>query len=53
MMLYKTEISQQTKIFIGDIRDKDRVKLALENVIVVHAAALKQVPSAEKIHSKQ
>jgi len=30
------------------VRDKDRLKMALENVdIVVHAAALKQVPAAE------
>lgn len=37
------------RFFIGDIRDKARVKTALENVeLVVHAAALKQVPSAEK-----
>lgn len=34
--------------FIGDIRDKERLKRAFENVdIVVHAAALKQVPVAE------
>ena len=37
------------RFFIGDIRDKDRVKTALENVeLVIHAAALKQVPSTEK-----
>ncbi|MDA9085187.1 polysaccharide biosynthesis protein, partial [Candidatus Pelagibacter sp.] len=37
------------RFFIGDIRDKARVKTALENVeLVIHAAALKQVPSAEK-----
>ena len=37
------------RFFIGDIRDKPRVKIALENVqAVVHAAALKQVPSAER-----
>ena len=36
------------RYFIGDIRDKDRLKLAINNVdIVVHAAALKQVPVAE------
>jgi UDP-N-acetylglucosamine 4,6-dehydratase/5-epimerase len=36
------------RYFIGDIRDKDRLKLALKDVdIVVHAAALKQVPAAE------
>ena len=33
---------------MGDIRDKDRLKFALKDVdIVLHAAALKQVPRAE------
>lgn len=36
------------RFFIGDIRDRDRVRRALEGIdIVVHAAALKQVPAAE------
>ncbi|MES2664170.1 MAG: UDP-N-acetylglucosamine 4,6-dehydratase (inverting) [Pseudomonadota bacterium] len=36
------------RFFIGDVRDCDRLKMALENVdYVVHAAALKQVPAAE------
>ncbi len=36
------------RYFIGDLRDKDRVYRALDDVnIVVHAAALKQVPAAE------
>lgn len=36
------------RYFIGDIRDEARLRRALENVeIVVHAAALKQVPAAE------
>ncbi len=36
------------RFFIGDVRDKDRLYLALRDVdIVVHAAALKQVPAAE------
>jgi UDP-N-acetylglucosamine 4,6-dehydratase (inverting) len=36
------------RYFIGDVRDGDRVKRAMENIdIVVHAAALKQVPAAE------
>lgn len=36
------------RFFIGDVRDKDRLMMALENVdIVIHAAALKQVPSCE------
>lgn len=36
------------RYFIGDIRDQDRLRRALEGIdIVVHAAALKQVPAAE------
>ena len=34
--------------FIGDVRDADRLKRAMEGVdIVIHAAALKQVPACE------
>ncbi|MBX9857442.1 MAG: UDP-N-acetylglucosamine 4,6-dehydratase (inverting) [Gemmatimonadaceae bacterium] len=34
--------------FIGDVRDADRLRRAMEDVdVVVHAAALKQVPAAE------
>ena len=40
--------SDKLRFFIGDIRDRDRLKRALEGIdIVVHAAALKQVPAAE------
>ncbi len=36
------------RYFIGDVRDGDRLRRALEGVdIVIHAAALKQVPVAE------
>lgn len=36
------------RYFIGDIRDEGRIRRALEGIdIVVHAAALKQVPAAE------
>jgi UDP-N-acetylglucosamine 4,6-dehydratase/5-epimerase len=36
------------RYFIGDVRDKERLQRAFDNVdIVVHAAALKQVPAAE------
>jgi len=36
------------RYFIGDVRDKDRLRSALNNIdYVVHCAALKQVPTAE------
>ena len=36
------------RYFIGDIRDESRLRRALEGIdVVVHAAALKQVPAAE------
>lgn len=36
------------RFFIGDVRDKDRLERAMDGVdIVVHAAALKQVPLCE------
>ena len=36
------------RYFIGDVRDQDRLRRALEGIeVVVHAAALKQVPAAE------
>ena len=36
------------RYFLGDVRDKERLKKAFEGVdYVVHAAALKQVPAAE------
>lgn len=36
------------RFFLGDVRDKDRLYRALDGVdLVVHAAALKQVPAAE------
>ena len=36
------------RFFIGDVRDQSRVEMALRDVdYVVHAAALKQVPTAE------
>ena len=38
----------QLRFFIGDVRDQDRLRRALEHIdTVVHAAALKQVPAAE------
>lgn len=36
------------RYFIGDVRDADRLRRAMEGIdVVVHAAALKQVPAAE------
>ncbi|HMP74770.1 MAG TPA: UDP-N-acetylglucosamine 4,6-dehydratase (inverting) [Kiritimatiellia bacterium] len=36
------------RYFIGDVRDRNRLRRALQGIdIVVHAAALKQVPAAE------
>ena len=38
----------QLRFFLGNVRDRDRLRRALERVdTVVHAAALKQVPAAE------
>ena len=52
--LKQWEMAQQFKnhpklrFFIGDVRDKDRLYRAFYDVdIVVHAAALKQIPTAE------
>lgn len=40
--------SEKIRPFVGDIRDKDRLKRAIEDVnIVFHAAALKHVPLCE------
>ena len=39
---------KRLRFFIGDVRDKDRLKRAAEGIdIVIHAAALKQVPILE------
>lgn len=40
--------SNVMRYFIGDVRDEPRLRKAMEDVdVVVHAAALKQVPAAE------
>lgn len=45
---YPVERYPNLRFFIGDVRDRDRVYRAFDGVdIVVHAAALKQVPAAE------
>lgn len=44
--MYKNE--PRLRFFIGDVRDRDRLSLALDGVdIIIHAAAIKQVPAAE------
>ena len=46
--LYPEKDYPQLRFFLGDVRDRDRLKRALERIdTVVHAAALKQVPAAE------
>ena len=45
---YPKDKYNQVRFFLGDIRDRNRLFRAFEGVdIVVHAAALKQVPAAE------
>jgi len=40
--------STKLRFFLGDVRDRDRLELATKEVdIIIHAAALKQVPAAE------
>jgi len=42
------EHEEKLRFFIGDVRDKERLKRALDGVdFVIHAAALKQVPACE------
>jgi len=46
--LYPNEKYPSVRFFIGDVRDGERLRLAMEGVdAVIHAAALKQVPTAE------
>ena len=45
---FPTSRHKGLRYFIGDVRDEARLRRALEGIdIVVHAAALKQVPAAE------
>ncbi|MBL8642586.1 MAG: UDP-N-acetylglucosamine 4,6-dehydratase (inverting) [Rhodospirillaceae bacterium] len=48
-MLMQQEFSQSCmRYFIGDVRDRERLLMAMRGVdYVIHAAALKQVPAAE------
>lgn len=46
--VFSTHKYPQIRYFIGDVRDGARMKRACEGVnIIIHAAALKQVPAAE------
>jgi UDP-N-acetylglucosamine 4,6-dehydratase len=46
--LYPPDKYPSLRFFIGDVRDGDRLRLAMEGVdTAIHAAALKQVPTAE------
>ena len=46
--LFDRDELEPIRFFIGDVRDRERLTLALRGVdVVVHAAALKQVPAAE------
>jgi len=41
-------IDERLRFFIGDVRDRERVKRAMVGIdIVIHAAAMKQVPTCE------
>jgi UDP-N-acetylglucosamine 4,6-dehydratase (inverting) len=45
---FPVERHDNLRYFIGDIRDENRLRRALEGIdVVVHASALKQVPAAE------
>lgn len=45
---YPYEKYPQIRFFIGDIRDKDRLKMACEGIdVIIHTAAIKQVDTAE------
>ena len=45
---FPPETLKKLRFFLGDVRDRNRLELAFRGVdIVIHAAALKQVPAAE------
>ena len=45
---YSAEDHTRLRFFLGDVRDRDRLRQAFSDVdVVVHAAALKQVPACE------
>jgi UDP-N-acetylglucosamine 4,6-dehydratase len=45
---FPAERTSAMRFFLGDVRDRERLTLAMRGVdVVIHAAALKQVPAAE------
>lgn len=45
---YSAELQEKLRFFIGDVRDRQRLLQACEDVdIIIHAAAMKQVDTAE------
>lgn len=46
--LKSLDIKGHLRFFIGDVRDKERLKIAMRDAdVIIHAAAMKIVPSAE------
>lgn len=46
--MYNPKLYPQLRFFIGDVRDRERLKQACEGVdVIIHAAAIKQVDTAE------
>lgn len=46
--VFSADEHKAIRYFIGDVRDGDRLRRAMEGIdVVIHAAALKQVPAAE------
>lgn len=46
--MFPADKMARLRFFLGDVRDRNRLELAFRSVdIVIHAAALKQVPAAE------
>ncbi|MCC6597460.1 MAG: UDP-N-acetylglucosamine 4,6-dehydratase (inverting) [Alphaproteobacteria bacterium] len=45
---FPIEKHDSIRYFIGDVRDRDRLRMAMREVdVVIHAAAMKQVPASE------
>ena len=46
--IFDDKLNKSLRYFVGDVRDKDRLKQAFQGIdYVIHAAALKQVPTGE------